>query len=69
MVIFTQANSTEVQMNKDRGKPLYVILKQEDFDNLLRLMEHIKADNMAQVVRYSLRYTCDQVLPHTQNGE
>lgn len=44
------------------GKPVFFVARKDDLENLLALKAHIKADNMAQVVRYCIRYTAEQLL-------
>lgn len=42
-----------------RGVPLMLYMKDKDAAAMLRIMEHIKADNKAQAMRYCIRLVDD----------
>ena len=46
----------------DKGRPVLFVVKSDDYQSLAALKVLLKADNMASVVRYCVRYTAEHLL-------
>ena len=46
----------------DKGKPVFFVVKSDDRKSLAALKILLKADNMASVVRYCVRFTAEHLL-------